>query len=218
MTALLLHDGWSLGPLLALSAPLRPTARPIDEEDDHALITRMKRGDRRAFDQLFARHVDDVHRRMTRLIGPDPEREDLVQEVFVAAFKGIDRFRGDAAFSTWLYRVVVNVAYGHLRRRRRTPIDVDAAVDADQLIGRECSPEAAAARRQELKRALVFLERLKPKKRIAFVLRVVEGMSLKEIGEVVDARPEAVGQRVRHARRELDEMIARDRSRREASP
>lgn len=218
MTALLLQDAWSLGPIIASSAPLRAVPRPEDPEDDRVLIARMKKGDRRAFDQLFTRHVDDVYRRLTRLVGPDPEREDLVQEVFVAAFKGIDRFRGDAAFSTWLYRVVVNVAYGHLRKRRRLPIDMEAAVDADQLIGRECSPEEAAERRQELKRGLSFLERLKPKKRVAFVLRVVEGMSLKEIAEVVGARPEAVGQRVRHARRELDAMIERDRSRREVSP
>jgi RNA polymerase sigma-70 factor, ECF subfamily len=206
----MMADALSLGALLSASLPLR--AVPAVEEDVQ-LIDRIKRGDRRAFDQLFRRHADDVFRRLTRLIGPDPEREDLVQEVFVAAFRGIDRFRGEAAFSTWLYRVVVNVAYGHLRKRRRAPAELEAAIDAELAICGEASPEAAAAQREELVRALDFLDRLKPKKRIAFVLRVVEGMSLEEIGKIVDARPAAVGQRVRHAKRELDAMIAKEQKR-----
>ena len=206
----MMADALSLGALLSASLPLRAVPH---QEDDLALIERIKRGDRRAFDLLFRRHADDVHRRLTRLIGPDPEREDLVQEVFVAAFRGIDRFRGEAAFSTWLYRVVVNVAYGHLRRRRRAPSELEAAIDAELVISGDASPEAAASQREELLRALGFLDRLKPKKRIAFVLRVVEGMSLEEIGKIVDARPAAVGQRVRHAKRELDAMIAREQRR-----
>jgi RNA polymerase sigma-70 factor (ECF subfamily) len=201
-------DAYSLGTLLSLSLPLRAVP---NEEDDAALIERIKRGDRRAFDLLFKRHADDVHRRMTRLIGPDPEREDLVQEVFVAAFKGIERFRGDAAFSTWLYRVVVNVAYSHLRKRKR--VDLDASVDMELAISGDASPEAAAVQREEILRALRFLDRLKPKKRIAFVLRMVEGMSLEEIGKIVGARPAAVGQRVKYAKRELDAMIEKEKRR-----
>ncbi len=207
-----LADALSLGALLSVQLPLRAVAV---EDDDSSLIERIRRGDRRAFDLLFRRHADDVHRRMTRLVGPDPDREDLVQEVFVAAFRGIGRFRGEAAFSTWLYRVVVNVAYGHLRKRRRIPIDLETAIDAELLMAGEVSPETAASQREELVRALVFLDRLKPKKRIAFVLRVVEGLSLEEIGVIVKARPAAVGQRVRHAKRELDEMLAREKRRQE---
>ena len=78
----MMADALSLGALLSASLPLRAVPH---QEDDLALIERIKRGDRRAFDLLFRRHADDVHRRLTRLIGPDPEREDLVQEVFVAA-------------------------------------------------------------------------------------------------------------------------------------
>jgi RNA polymerase sigma-70 factor, ECF subfamily len=203
----MIADALSLGALLSASFQLRAVPAA---DDDLALIDRIKRGDRRAFDQLFKKHADDVHRRMTRLIGLDPEREDLVQEVFVAAYRGIDRFRGDAAFSTWLYRVVVNVAYAHLRKRRRTP--ESAAIDAELAMS-GASPEEAAVLREELMRALAFLDRLKPKKRIAFVLRTVEGMSLEEIARVVDARPAAVGQRIRHAKMELDAMIGRSSDR-----
>jgi RNA polymerase sigma-70 factor (ECF subfamily) len=204
----------SLGSILSAAIPLR--AVPAMEDDDARLVERIRRGDRRAFDLLYRRHADDVYRRMTRLVGPHPEREDLVQEVFVAAFRGLDRFRGDARLTTWLYRVAVNVAYAHLRRRRA--YDLDAAVDLELMISGDASPETSAMQRQELIRALRFLDRLKPKKRIAFVLRIVEGLSLDEIGALVGARPAAVGQRVRHAKRELDAMIARDDRRAEVRP
>lgn len=171
------------------------------------LIGRAASGDRQAFDELFRRHVDEVHLRLTRLIGPDPEREDLVQEVFIAAYRGLADFRGDAAFSTWLYRIVVHAAYGHLRKRRRRPLELDALPELS-LPG-EKSPEATAARQELVREGLGLLARLKPKKRIAFVLREVEGLSLQEIGELVDATPAAVGQRVKHAHVELQAMLER---------
>lgn len=193
--------------------PLRMAAvATVRVDPDRALIDRVLQGDRRASSDLFRRHADDVYRRLTRLVGPDPEREDLVQEVFISAFKGLDRFRGEAAFSTWLYRVVVHVAYGHLRRRKRRPVDLDAMIELVP-IDPSHSPEATAAQRQQLRRALSYLDRLKPKKRIAFVLRVVEGLSLQEIAEIVDANAAAVGQRIKHAQRELDLMIDREKKR-----
>ncbi|MCC7382282.1 MAG: RNA polymerase sigma factor [Deltaproteobacteria bacterium] len=198
---------------LSIAVPLRASTVAGERDPDRPLIDRVLGGDRRAASDLFRRHADDVYRRLTRLVGPDPEREDLVQEVFVAAFRGLDRFRGDSSFSTWLYRVVVHVAYGHLRRRRRRPLDLDAAIERVPLDP-ALTPEALAARQQQLARAMRFLDRLKPDKRIAFVLRTVEGMSLQEIAVVVEAKPAAVGQRVKHAQRELAAMIQRDERRR----
>lgn len=190
-------------------ATSEPDPVPTPADLDRSLIERVKGGDRRASRELFRRHADDVYRRLTRLVGPDSDREDLVQEVFIRAFRGLDRFRGDSSFSTWLYTVVVHVAYGHLRTRRRKPLDLDAAVDS-LPIDPSASPEARATERQQVRRALALLEKLKPKKRIAFVLRTVEGMSLQEIAEVVDSTPAAVGQRVKYAQQELAAMIERE--------
>lgn len=179
---------------------------------DRELVARAASGDRRAFDQLYRRHVDLAFRRMSRLIGPDPEREDLVQQVFIDAFRSLASFRSESRFSTWLYRILVHAAYDHLRRRKRRGVPVSAD-ELLQVMALDLSPEAAAHQRREVARVLGLLERLKPKKRIAFVLRVVEGLSLDEIGTMVGAEAAAVGQRVKYAQRELTEMIARDERR-----
>ncbi len=171
------------------------------------LARRAGQGDRSAFEKLFDGHVDHVHCRLTRLVGPVPEREDLVQEVFLAVHRGLPSFRGDARFSTWLYRIVTNIACTHLRRRSRTPATFQ--VDDLPLAGEVKTPEEAARQRQQMRLVLQLLDRVKPDKRVAFILREVEGMSLKEIGRIVDAKPAAVGQRVKHARRELEGLMER---------
>lgn len=173
------------------------------------LVARALDGDRRAFDDLYRLHVGSAHRLLTRLVGSTADRDDLIQLVFIEAFRSLPGFRGDAAFATWLHRIVVHVAYRHLRREKRARFD-EVAVE---LPASAASPETSARRQQELDRALRYLSALKPDKRIAFVLRVVEGMSLEEIGQLVGANAPAVGQRVKHAQRELAAMAERDRRR-----
>jgi RNA polymerase sigma-70 factor, ECF subfamily len=197
---------FSLIPLWTISDA--PPRAPLTEEG--ALVERASGGDRSAFDELFRRHVDDVYRRLTRLIGPDPEREDLVQEVFIAAYRGLGRFRQEAAFSTWLYRIVVHVAYSHLRKRRRHPLDLKSMDELERSLADGPSLQASPEQRLQVRSVMALLERLKPKKRVAFILRVVEGLSLQEIGEIVDAEPAAVGQRVKHAQRELQRLVERE--------
>lgn len=183
---------------------------PRGEQDvDQWLIAGVRQGDHRAFSSLYRRHAPRVWRLLTRVLGADTEREDLLQQVFVDVFKSLDGFRGDAAFATYLHRVAFNRALEHLDRRRGRPVldslDHHAALEATD------SPERRAAARERLSFVWVLLDRMKPKKRIAFILRVVEGWTLEEIGEAVGARPNAVAQRVRHAYRELDTMLARRR-------
>jgi RNA polymerase sigma-70 factor, ECF subfamily len=204
---------------LSLMAAFAPRVVPTTVDRDAALIGQLRGGDPKAASELFRRYADEVHRRLTRLIGPDPEREDLVQEVFISTFRGIAAFRGEAAFSTWLHTVVVRVAYTHLRKRKRRPQDSIELLEA-VAVDPSLSPERRAALREELTRALAFLDRLKPDKRIAFVLRVIDGLSLQEIAVLVKATPAAVGQRVKFAQSELAAMVERDalRRRREEGP
>lgn len=178
-------------------------------DPDRALVEQATRGDRQAFTELYRRHVDATHQRLTHLVGPDPDREDLVQQVFLEVFRSIPSFRGESRFATWLYRVIVNVAYEHLRRNRRRAFCPLPADCLELLVAAGTSPEAAARQRQQVTMALTLLGRLKPDKRIAFVLRVVEGLSLEEIAETVGARAPAVGQRIKHAQRELVAMLER---------
>lgn len=185
----------------------RPAAP--DPDRDVALAERHNGGDRDAFEELYGRHVDAVYARLTRLIGPGAEREDLTQEVFIGLHRALPTFRGEAAISTLIYRITVNVACEHLRRRGRRPtVGLDDATLA-ALIAPEPTPEAAARRREEVARVLRGLDRLKPRKRVALLLRVVDGLSLEEIGALVDATAETVAKRVQHGMRELTAHLAR---------
>jgi RNA polymerase sigma-70 factor (ECF subfamily) len=192
----------------ALFAVRRPEARPTTTGTDEELVGRAIGGDRQAFDDLYRRHVDVIWRRLGRLIGPDAEREDLVQQIFFDVFRTLDRFRGEAAFRTFLHRVMLNTAFDHLKRRARRSQPVAPEAIA-LLIDPAASPELRAEERERLAATSALLDRIKPKKRIAFVLRVVEGLSLEEIGALVGASPAAVAQRVRHAHLEIEALLAR---------
>lgn len=180
----------------------------VRREADASLVSAARGGDERAFAALYHRHAEWVWRRMTTLLGPVAEREDLVQQVFLEVHRALPAFRGESAFSTFLYRIVAHVAYQHLRRtRRRPPAFGDGALD--ELVAPGLSPEAALRERQELEQTFALLARIKPKKRIALLLRTVEGLPLEEIAAVVGARLSAVAHRVRHAQRELAALSGR---------
>ena len=143
------------------------------------------------------------------MLGDRTDLDDLVQEVFVIAFRGLERFRGDARLSTWLYRICVNVALGRIRTRKRRPAaigvaDLDAARRSDpSLIERPETPERTLERHQDRERVYRALELLAPKKRIVLYLHEIEGLDLKEIAYLVDSNPVTVRTRLFYARREF---------------
>jgi RNA polymerase sigma-70 factor, ECF subfamily len=183
------------------ASPRRSTASAA--EKDATLVDAAAGGDRNAFAELYRRHLDSVHARLTRVIGPAPERDDLVQQIFLDVYRALRRFRGDAAFSTFLHRIVLNVACEHLERRRRS------RGRSEPLEARDASPEQRARQRQELTRLFAFLEELSPKRRAAFVLVAIECLPLEEAAALLDARPAAIKQRVLDARRELARALDR---------
>ena len=186
-----------------MTAALRRTPPALDAE----LATAAAIGDAEAFGELYTRYADRVFARITHLIGPGSDREDVLQQVFLELHRALPRFRGDAAVSTFLYRITINVACDHLRRRKRRAGDHDPAA-LDALIDGDPTPEDRARRRQQLAQVFALLEQVKPAKRVAFVLVAVEGLSLAEAAELTGASPDAVKQRVRHARRELVALLA----------
>lgn len=207
MASLALEICWRLpAPLLALA--ISPGSETDGQRQrDMDLVGQAKRGDPRAMQEIYQRHADRVYSRLTRLVGPVAEREDLLQEVFIALFQRLDAFRGEAQLGTYLQRIAANKAYDHLRQRIRQERTVSPGADAADALSPLASPERQVASGQ--REALLWrcLDELTPKKRIAFVLRVVEGLSLKEISEQVEASLPTVAQRIRHARLELTEMV-----------
>jgi RNA polymerase sigma-70 factor (ECF subfamily) len=181
-------------------------AEPSDEE----LVGRAVGGDDAACRALYQRTVDLVRGRLAYLLGPDPDREDVTQQIFLEVFASLDQFRGEARFRTFLWRVAVNVAIDHRSRRRRRP--AQAAPQVFDLVGdRDPTPEQRAEQRQRLALVLSLLERIKPKKRAAFRLRVIEGLPLEEVAHQVGSNVATVGLRIRTARAELQTMLARRR-------
>jgi RNA polymerase sigma-70 factor (ECF subfamily) len=181
---------------------VRVAARRWLPTPDPDLAVAAATGDDGAFAELYARYADRVFARVTHLVGPSQDREDVFQQVFLELHRALPRFRGDSSLSTFLYRITINVAYDHLRRRGRRSGDHDPAA-LDALITGDPTPEERARRREELRLIFELLEQIKPKKRLAFVLVAVEGLSLGEAAEQLGAHADAVKQRVLHARREL---------------
>jgi RNA polymerase sigma-70 factor (ECF subfamily) len=194
---------------LAILSVMIDTAPTPRADVDAALVARHLADDPLAFAEIYRAHAGAVFRRLTRILGPVPEREDLTQDVFLALHRALPRFRGDAALGTLIQRIAINTAYEHLRRRSRRPAAPMDASFFDELIAPIASPEARASMREELARVFDCLARIKPKKRIALLLRVVDGLDFEQIGKLVDAAPETVAKRVQHGQRELDALYAR---------
>jgi RNA polymerase sigma-70 factor (ECF subfamily) len=181
---------------------------------DPELVLAAATGDDSAFGEIYSRYADRVFARVTHLIGPTQDREDVFQQVFLQLHRALPRFRGEASLSTFLYRITANVSYDHLRRRGRRAAEHDPnALDA--LITGDPTPEDRARRREELTQIFGLLGQIKPKKRLAFVLVAIEGLSLSEAADQLGAHAEAIKQRVLHARRELVALMQRDERRAE---
>lgn len=156
-----------------------------------------------SFREIYRQNADRVYGQLTRLVGAIPERDDLRQQVFLRLYRALPRFRGEAAFGTFLYRIVANVAYDHRRQARRVSTPY-----LDELPDPGPSPEAQARRRQDLRRVFELLGRVKRKKRVAFVLVTVEGLSYQDAAARLGVNVPAAKQRVLAARRELAALLA----------
>jgi RNA polymerase sigma-70 factor (ECF subfamily) len=186
------------------------TLGPADEAD---LIQRCRADERAAHDELYHRFRRQVAGNLYRVLGDRTDLEDLVQEVFVIAFRGLDKFRGDARLSTWLYRICVNVALGRIRTRRRRPTaigvsDLDGASADPSLTERPETPEKSLERQRDRERVYQALELIAPKKRVVLYLHEIEGLDLKEIAYLVESNPVTVRTRLFYARREFYRVLA----------
>ncbi|HVU00263.1 MAG TPA: RNA polymerase sigma factor [Polyangiaceae bacterium] len=170
------------------------------------LVSRARAGDREAFRELFRAHREDVTRLVFRMTGATADVEDLVQEVFLQVHRSIGEFRGDARFSTWLYRLTVNVVLMHRRAAKSRPhlVGEDAAAPPRELAP---GPDEQVARGRRIEAFHRLVDRLSEKKRTVFVLHELEGLSPAEIGKIVGAPVLTVRTRLFYARREILAMM-----------
>ncbi len=180
---------------------------------DQELVERVQRGDKRAFDVLVRRYQGKVAGLVSRYVYDHAEVEDVVQEVFIKAYRALERFRGDSAFYTWLYRIAVNTAKNHLVASGRRPPGQD--LDAEDVVNTEAgqklqegnSPEHAIMTRQIAEVLQSTLRALPEDLREAITLREIEGMSYEEIAQVMSCPIGTVRSRIFRAREAIDREL-----------
>ena len=158
----------------------------VDRRDDAALVAAAQAGDRAALDALLRRHYDRVHAVCRRIAGSSRDADDAAQEAMISIVRGLARFDGRAAFSTWVYRIATNAALDELRRRKRRPRLHVVGDDEPAARGRRPARRAHASRpvvdRLSIDDAL---DDLPEDFRVAVVLRDVADLDYAEIAEVL---------------------------------
>jgi RNA polymerase sigma-70 factor (ECF subfamily) len=175
--------------------------------DEQRLIARAAGGEMAAFRVLYERSRGDVARLVYRMLGARADLEDVIQEVFIQAYKSLKDFRGQSKFSTWLHRVTVNVVLMHRRSARSRPVFADEPPADPALRSDEMGPDEDAERRERVRAFGRVLARLADKKRVVFVLHELEGLPPSEIAVIVGAPVLTVRTRLFYARREIEEML-----------
>ena len=183
------------------------------------LVSRARNRDEAAVREITNRHNRRLYRIARGILGNSDEAEDAVQEAYLRAFTGLDRFRGESSLGTWLTRIVMNEALGRVRRRRPS-VALDAVERHDERgrpqARREViamasgeNPETLAARSEIQTLVDRSIDRLPDDFRAVFVARMVEGLSIAETAELFGVRPETVKTRVHRASRRLRADLAR---------
>lgn len=181
--------------------------RTDDRTEEQILVMRAQRGEQDAFRVLVERYQKLVYTLALRMLNVPADAEDAAQEAFLSAWKALPRFRMDAKFSTWLYRLTVNAATDVLRRRRKEPDSLDDAERPVQAADSTDTPEEAAQRAE--RRAMVrrAIAALSENHRQILLLREVTGLSYEEIGAALELSPGTVRSRLARARKELREEL-----------
>ncbi len=191
----------------------QPGSVPPDEE----LVRRFQAGDRAAFAELVRRYQDRVYTLSRRWLGDAAVAEEVAQDVFVAIYRSLAGFRGDARLSTWIYRITVNHCKNrHAWRTRRAAgrhDSLDAPRDGGEGPARELpSPDAGTDRGIHRSEAAEIVQRaldlLEEEQRVIIVLRDIQDLSYDEIAEVLDLPRGTVKSRLHRARARLARALA----------
>jgi RNA polymerase sigma-70 factor (ECF subfamily) len=167
---------------------------------DLDLASRCASGDRQAQRELFDREVDHVHATLYRILGPNRDIEDLVQDVFIEIFRSLGSYRGEAKLSTWTGRVTAHVAYGYLSSKRPPAVWLES-VPEPEAPGPTAERRAMA--RAAMRQLYAMMAELEPATRLAFTLHALDGQPLDEVARAMRATVVATKSRVWRARRRM---------------
>lgn len=183
-----------------------------DSQTDLQLVRRAQRGEKSAFDLLVIKYQSRVGSIISRYVYDSQEVLDLTQETFIKAYRAINRFRGDSAFYTWLYRIAVNTAKNYLDFRSRRPNTSADSADAEYYddgvrLRDSASPERLMQRDQLQKALQDAIESLPEEQRSAFLLREYDGLSYDDIAQILECPIGTVRSRIFRARDFVDRRL-----------
>ena len=178
-------------------------------DEDVALVERLRAGEEDAFREFVEIYQDRIVTVCARVCGSTADAEDVAQETFIKAFRSIDRFAGQSALFTWLYRIAVNASRDHLAHRRRrpaVPLDTERVDPPDTAAG----PGARLETREIQARVRAALDELPEPFRTTLVLREMEGHTYDEIAGLHEISIGTVDSRIFRARRKLKALLERE--------
>ncbi|MGB0264342.1 MAG: RNA polymerase sigma factor [Opitutales bacterium] len=188
---------------------------------DALLVERIKRGDGAAYNDMVARYWDRIFARVHSLLKNQQDAEEVTQDAFIRAHRGLDSFRGDASFSTWLYQIATNLAHNRywywFRRKREQSISLDQPIaeegdlTLESLLPASCeSPAEAAVTQEFVDRVRVCMQDLNEKHREVLLLRNVRNLSYEAIAQELGISVGTVKSRIARARDSLRSRMGDD--------
>lgn len=201
-----------------MSATTTTDDRMASREEDSEMLKAVIAGDGTAYRGLVEKYQTRVYSMVYGMIRNREDARDITQEAFVKAYRNLETFRLEASFYTWLYRIAMNLAIDFTRkRRRRENAGFDEGIasrDEDGGIAEAHhgdSPGRALERKQLFQQIMTAMERLPDDQRQVILLREMEGLSYKEIAEVMEIPEGTVMSRLFYARKKLQKLLADER-------
>jgi RNA polymerase sigma-70 factor (ECF subfamily) len=183
-------------------------------QNSHPLdLDALRNGDRAEFAQLVSRYSGQIYRLALKMLKDQQDAEDILQETFIKAYKALPEFEGRSKLSTWLFRIATNEALMFLRRKKLDTISVEQPAENDeeqaplQIVDWCCLPEGEFMSNEALAHLQDSIDELPESLRVVFLLRDIEGLSTREVANVLDLSETAVKTRLSRARLRLREIL-----------
>jgi len=189
------------------------TIQPVQAEGFS--LQALKAGDRAEFSRMVEIYSGNIYRLTLKMLNDPQDAEDVLQETFIKAFRGLKNFDGRSRLSTWLFRIATNEALMYLRRKRPTFVSIDEPVETEegeqrpvQIVDWCCMPESELMSQEARQHLDDAVERLPHSLRVVFLLRDIEDLSTAETAEVLGLSDTAVKTRLSRARMRLREDLS----------
>jgi RNA polymerase sigma-70 factor, ECF subfamily len=180
--------------------------RHMTAREERRLVERIQAGDRQAFEQLLDAYETRVYRLALRFTGHESDAEDVTQEIFLAVYRSIARFRGDSALGTWVYRVAMNHCLEYRRKKRLEHVPLDDSLMLASGDWRD-DPMQTANKQELSARVEAAINSLSPVHRDVIVLHELQGLTYQEVAATLDVPVGTVKSRLSNAFRRLRDLL-----------